>query len=151
MIDKPKTRVLPAGSAWIETLGRNSLPPTEAQTELWRSAQRGDAASCAFNESATLHVRGDLDVPMLTAALHDVVGRHEALRARFSPTGDRMIFTTQPSLPMPAIDLADRSAEAAKEKLRAWIARDAETPRRRDAFRFGEWSAGSRPNPPHYA
>src|SRR5258706_7625274 len=34
---------------------------TEAQMEIWLSAQLGDDASCAFNESFTLLLRGQLD------------------------------------------------------------------------------------------
>jgi len=41
------------------------VPLTEAQMEIWLSAQLSDEASCAFNESFTLSMRGDLDVQAL--------------------------------------------------------------------------------------
>jgi glutamate-1-semialdehyde aminotransferase len=66
---------------WIEA------QPTEPQTEIWLSAQLGDAASCAFNEGISLRLDGTLDHAALTDALNDVIARHDALRTVFSPTG----------------------------------------------------------------
>ncbi len=65
---------------------------TEAQMEVWLASQLGDAASCAFNEGISLHMRGVLDVAALRASVARVFARHDALRARFTPTGDRMII-----------------------------------------------------------
>ena len=67
-------------------------PLTEAQLEIWLAAQFGDAASCAFNESVSIDLRGELDPVTLSDALNRVLSRHDALRARFSPTGDRATF-----------------------------------------------------------
>ncbi len=103
-------------------------PLTESQTEIWLSAQLGEAASCAFNESISMRFRGELDVQALVAALHDVIGRHDALRARFSPTGDRMKIATHVSLAVPVIDVSDQPREAAEAGLRERITQDAETP-----------------------
>ncbi len=66
---------------------------TESQMEIWLSAQLGDAASCAFNESVTLDLRGKLDVQALRKAARDLVKRHEALRIHFSPVGDSFVVT----------------------------------------------------------
>ena len=63
------------------------VPLTESQTEIWLSAQNGDEASCAFNESVTLRLNGPLDLAALHAAMDAVMARHDALRARFSATG----------------------------------------------------------------
>ena len=41
------------------------VPLTESQTEIWLSAQNGDEASCAFNESVTLRLNGPLDLACL--------------------------------------------------------------------------------------
>ncbi len=67
-------------------------PLTEAQMEVWLAAQLGDAASCAFNEGVSLHMHGPLDVAALQVSLGRVIARHDALRARFAPTGDRMLI-----------------------------------------------------------
>ncbi len=37
-----------------------AVPLTESQVEIWLSAQMGDEASCAFNESVTLRLNGQL-------------------------------------------------------------------------------------------
>jgi len=104
------------------------VPLTEPQTEIWLSAQLGDAASCAFNESISVCLRGELDVEVLTAALHDVLARHDALRARFSPTGDRLMISSQVSLEVPVIDISNQPREAVEAAARERIAQDAETP-----------------------
>ncbi len=66
-------------------------PLTEAQMEVWLAAQLGDAASCAFNEGVRIELKGHLDVGVLTEALNRVLSRHDALRVRFSASGDRMV------------------------------------------------------------
>ena len=60
------------------------VPLTESQMEIWLSAQNGDEASCAFNESVTLRLNGPLDHAALRKALDTIMARHDALRARFS-------------------------------------------------------------------
>ncbi len=91
---------------------------TEAQMEVWLACQLGDAASCAFNEGISLHLHGALDVAALRGAVDRVFDRHDALRARFSPTGDRM--TIGPATPL---DLA-----VLDEPLDALLDAEARTP-----------------------
>ena len=55
-------------SAAAETaadISNGVVPLTESQTEIWLSAQNGDEASCAFNESVTLRLNGPLDLSAL--------------------------------------------------------------------------------------
>lgn len=82
-------------------------PLTEAQMEVWLAAQMGDAASCAFNEGVCLHMQGSLDVVRLRQIVAQVLARHDALRARFTPTGDRMIIGAPvvPALDVEALEL----------------------------------------------
>jgi amino acid adenylation domain-containing protein len=72
-------------------------PATESQTEIWASCMIGDAAaSCAFNESFSLVLSGDLNTYALKAALQDVISMHQALRMTFSADGASIcIFRTQ--------------------------------------------------------
>ena len=77
---------------------------TESQTEIWLSAQLGDAASCAFNESVTLDLRGKLDRQALRGAAGDLVQRHEALRIRFDPTGESFTIAPLASLAFAVLD-----------------------------------------------
>ncbi|TLU70848.1 non-ribosomal peptide synthetase/type I polyketide synthase [Lichenicoccus roseus] len=80
------------------------VPLTEPQTEIWLSAQMGDEASCAFNESVSLTLDGELDVAALEGALADVVDRHDALRAHFDNAGSSLWI--EPALPI-RLALAD--------------------------------------------
>ncbi len=105
------------------------VPLTEAQTEVWLSAQLSDEASCAFNESVTLRMRGALDRPALEKALNEVIARHDALRAIFQANGERMRI--EPSLELQLIqrDLGSLATDDARRQ--AWrelLAKDARTP-----------------------
>ena len=94
-----------------------SAPLTESQIEVWLSAQLSDEASCAFNESVTLRLNGPLDQTALQTALHAVVTRHDALRGRFSQTGEAMQITPELRLDIPVQPLAGGEADfAAKVK-----------------------------------
>ncbi|MCC5835617.1 MAG: hypothetical protein JJU20_12855, partial [Opitutales bacterium] len=63
------------------------IPLTEAQREIWYSTQMGKAASMAYNECATLHLYGTLNLEMLKTATNELNRRHESLRSTFSPDG----------------------------------------------------------------
>ena len=60
--------------------------------EIWLSAWLWRRGVLRLQRIVQLRLRGDLDVAGATAALHDVLARHDALRARFSPTGDRLMI-----------------------------------------------------------
>src|SRR5260370_41078049 len=63
--------------------------------EIWLSAQLGDDASCAFNESFTLLMRGELDAQAMRGSLQYLVNRHEALRATIIPERNSLHFSPQ--------------------------------------------------------
>ncbi len=77
---------------------------TEAQMEIWLASQLGDGASCSFNEGVSLHLRGPLDVAALRDSLARLLARHDALRARFSATGERFTIGPVPTLSLPVED-----------------------------------------------
>src|SRR6266404_3856805 len=86
------------------------VPMTEAQMEIWLSAQLGDDASCAFNESFTLLMRGQLDAEALRGSLQDVINRHEALRATIIPERNSLHFAQAAQLSVPFEDLSSVSS-----------------------------------------
>ena len=61
-------------------------PLSFAQQRLWFLAQL-DPSSAVYNLPLAVDLRGDLDVPCLTAALREIVRRHEALRTTFHVIG----------------------------------------------------------------
>jgi amino acid adenylation domain-containing protein len=104
----------------------SGIPLTESQTEIWLAAQMGDEASCAFNESVSLTLRGSLDEKALHAALSLLFERHDALRASFTPTGEEMRIAAAEPVNLPIVDLTTRpDAQAAAEQI---VADDARTP-----------------------
>ena len=115
-----------ASESAMEPLSANAAL-TESQLEIWLSAQNGDEASCAFNESVTLRLNGPLDLAALRKAMDAVTARHDALRARFSATGETMTISPDTSFPYPFTDatLGDGSPEGI---LTAYLQGDASTP-----------------------
>jgi amino acid adenylation domain-containing protein len=104
------------------------IPLTEAQTEIWLAAQLGDDASCAFNESITLRMRGALDAGAFAEALDAVIARHEALRASYGVTGETMRIAAPRPLAFQMDDLSAGGKPAAEAALAEYVARDARTP-----------------------
>ncbi len=64
------------------------VPITEAQREIYFAAALGDETNCAFNESVTLRLRGDVEEKELQRALESVFARHDAMRSRISEDGE---------------------------------------------------------------
>lgn len=103
----------------------NRVPLTENQMEIWLSAQLGEDASCAFNESVTLSLEGMLDRAALQGALDQVVARHESLRARFGPTGEWLQVAAPEPVRCDFHDLTGANAVAAFDEI---VAADARAP-----------------------
>ena len=99
---------------------------TESQMEIWLSAQLGDAASCAFNESVTLEMRGKLDRQALRRAARDLVQRHEALRINFLPSGEG--FTVMPAATLAFTIAAREEGDQLDARLADVIESEASTP-----------------------
>lgn len=106
----------------------SDAPLTEAQTEIWLAAQLSDEASCAFNESMTLRLRGALDRAALSRAANEVVARHDALRASFHPAGGLMRIAPVLELTIPEFDFAAMPGEAAEAAWSELLAADAAAP-----------------------
>src|SRR5262249_7435784 len=69
----------------VATEALSEAPLTEAQMEVWLSAQLSPEASCSYNESFSLRMNGRLHQDFFQQSLQEIVDRHDALRARFSP------------------------------------------------------------------
>lgn len=103
-------------------------PLTEPQREVFLAAMMGDDASCAFNESFTVHLSGPVDASALKAALAELVARHEALRATVSTDGTTLVIARNRKIPVTEIDFRGLSAEASAERYGEFLANDARKP-----------------------
>ncbi len=91
--------------------GERTVPSTEPQREVWLAAQLGPEASLAYNESVSLHLRGELNVGALRQAVRELPRRHDAFRATFDPDGVTLrVATDAPDMSVPLTDLSDRAA-----------------------------------------
>lgn len=120
----PLAEVTPTATSqeWTEA------PVTESQLEVWLSAQLGKEASCSYNESFTLHMRGAVNDAALREALLQIIARHDALRATFDAEGKTQRFASKLDLEIPVTDLSTFRPEERQAKLQEIIKKDAETP-----------------------
>jgi amino acid adenylation domain-containing protein/non-ribosomal peptide synthase protein (TIGR01720 family) len=100
------------------------LPLSFSQQRLWflEEFQSGDPAESAqFNSGLALRLQGPLHVSALTAALHQLVARHESLRTTFDDVDGKGTQVVHPSVDVavPVIELAGGCAEKLDEVLSA--------------------------------
>jgi amino acid adenylation domain-containing protein len=93
------------------------LPVTPGQQQLWILAQMGEGPSCAYNESVTIHLTGDLVPGALSAALAGVVARHDSLRTTFSADGELQSVAPRGEAPLPVVDLSGLPPATGDEEL----------------------------------
>lgn len=105
---------------------KDAVPMTEAQLEILLSARIEPAASCAFNESLSVHLRGPLDEGAMEQSLQAVVDRHQALRARFDWEAREVRFAKTMPVSVARMDLSDRVDAGAR--LQELVEADASTP-----------------------
>jgi hypothetical protein len=101
---------------------------TPGQAEIWVASQMCDMASCAFNESDAVLIRGRLDVPRFAEAVTQVLGEQEAFRYRFDSEGTSQWVDTEASFELPLIDLSQLDAVRRSARLDALVAEEAVTP-----------------------
>lgn len=104
------------------------VPTTEPQREVWLAAQLGTDATLAFNESASLRLRGRLDRAALHAALRDLLQRHDALRTNFGPDGETLCVREATDLALPVFDLSAQPLPAREQALKERLRVSVETP-----------------------
>ena len=122
------------------------VPLTQGQWEILLAAQMSDKASCAFNESFTLRMTGQLDRGALEHALDQLFRRHDALRASLSPEHTTLRFAPYVAAPLRFEDISELGPTQARATLTAAIQADAATPfdlshpplARCSLFRMGE-------------
>ena len=101
---------------------------TEPQREIWLAAALGDEASCAFNESLTLHLRGPLREADLLRSLETVLARHDALRSTISADGEWLMIGASRPVAIEARDLTGMDSMSREAALVAAVEGEAAHP-----------------------
>ena len=108
------------------------VPITEPQREIYFAAAMGDEANCAFNESVTLRLRGDVQEKRLIEALESSFARHDALRSSISEDGESLRIAPKFVGIIEYVDLTaspeTSSAESRENALREAVEREGHTP-----------------------
>jgi amino acid adenylation domain-containing protein len=105
-----------------------TVPSTEAQREVFIASQMGTEASCAYNESVSLELKGALDVAALEASIAQLVERHEALRGCMSADGTRVIVHERSDIRLQHADLSALSPQQRQRELDLLGEKDMTTP-----------------------
>ncbi|MBE9209296.1 amino acid adenylation domain-containing protein [Nostoc sp. LEGE 06077] len=103
-----------------------TLPLTEVQKELWFMAQIGDHASRAYNQSMTIHLRGEFQLEVAYKAVQTVINRHEALRTSFSSEGDYQLIHPKLTIDIPYIDLSTLDGQHRLAQLAEFLKQEAQ-------------------------
>lgn len=85
-----------------------TAPATEQQREIWAAAQLCEEASASYNLPAALRIRGELDIDSLSAALRQMLDRHDAFRLSFTPDGETLCFARHVDVPLRIEDSSEK-------------------------------------------
>ncbi len=124
----PSPAVCTGQSAELVELLPARVPLTEPQREIFLAAVMGEEANCGFNESLTLHLRGDVREEALEEALRTVLSRYDALRGTISEDGEWFEVSDDTPLSTSFIDLRDLASSTRDHLLAASITDEAHTP-----------------------
>lgn len=106
-----------------------TAPATESQQEIWASVQMGNEANCAYNESISLILKGQIEYRTLEKAFLTLINRHDALRTLFGPDGKTLCITEAPtSVTIPVIDLSHKEDSIVKQEQEKVLSKAVETP-----------------------
>lgn len=101
------------------------VPTTESQRQLWVLAQVGDDASCAYNETLCLRLRGPLNLTAFADAVRAAVARHEALWTSLSDDGAEQLVHAPLPGELPFTDFSGATSAAEREATAArWLAEE---------------------------
>ncbi|MGH1396829.1 MAG: non-ribosomal peptide synthetase [Trichormus sp.] len=105
-----------------------TAPATESQKEIWASVQMDDSANCAYNESTSLRLTGELNLAALELALQELVQRHEALRTTFSTDGSTLCIVDSLEIDIPVIDLSSLESKERDVQVAKLLKQEVEQP-----------------------
>ncbi|HEY1171319.1 MAG TPA: amino acid adenylation domain-containing protein [Verrucomicrobiae bacterium] len=115
-------------SSTVKTPETVRIPLTEAQREIWFASRISPVASCSYNESCLLHLRGTLQTDRLQQAWERMTERHEALRVTIEPEGEGQVIHADVNSSFEFRDLIAMAGDRRKEELNAFLVADAGKP-----------------------
>jgi len=104
------------------------MSPTYAQSYLWLSSQAGGGAECAYKESLTVELFGDVNDSALIRAIQALTGVHDALRGHFRKDGQRFIIEPRIDVPVAHSDLSNRRHSEWLSEVRRLVEMDCASP-----------------------
>ncbi|HYF50388.1 MAG TPA: amino acid adenylation domain-containing protein [Planctomycetota bacterium] len=111
-----------------ETPALRKAPLTQGQREIWLACQMSPEASCAYNESTTLRIRGALEIQRLASALHEIGRRHEALRTTFASDGQEQVIAAEPSFSLSVRDVSHAGESVRSVEINELLGAEPRTP-----------------------
>lgn len=93
------------------------FPLTAAQFDIWVAAQLSETASCAYNESDTVKLKGPLDAAALKSAIGLVLSRHQGPNITIDSEGTMQSVDWSMQHQVETLDLSKLADTEAGEKL----------------------------------
>lgn len=107
---------------------RRRVPLTAGQTEVWLASQMSEVASCAFNESDSVLIRGTLDVALFKKAVEEVLEAQEAFHYRFDSDGAMQWVDPDARVELTFLDWSVMDRTERDRRLDALVEQQASTP-----------------------
>ncbi|GAB1528923.1 MULTISPECIES: amino acid adenylation domain-containing protein [Brevibacillus] len=113
----------------VERVGEElRLPLSPEQKQMWFAVKYRVEASAAFNETASLQVEGELDIPVFEQAVQAMVDRHEALRTIIDTNGEYQVILPKRDVRVRFVDLSHLSSGEQEEKKNQLLEEQTGTP-----------------------
>src|ERR1700685_1846773 len=100
------------------------------QQRLWFLDQLGEGKNAAYNMTAAVRLKGELQIAVLREALAEVMGRHEALRTTFAMVDGEplQVISATGSVPWRLEDLSSEAVEEQGRHLQDLLSQEARAP-----------------------
>jgi amino acid adenylation domain-containing protein len=100
---------------------------TEPQREIFLAEMLSEEASCAYNESFSVRLRGELKTEALRESVNALVARHESLRATIDSEGTLLRISPKLVIDVPMHNLESVAAASRDQEFARILDRDART------------------------
>ncbi|MCA9996435.1 MAG: aminotransferase class III-fold pyridoxal phosphate-dependent enzyme, partial [Anaerolineales bacterium] len=115
-------------AGFLPASDKTPFPLTEAQQEIWLASQMGETASCAYNETLTVRLTGQLEAAAFVEAVQTVLRRHDALHMRFAANGEWQRRADEINVAVPLLDWSGLDGEEQAERVKTAVSQQATTP-----------------------